>query len=437
MMTEPVLNEDLFEKKLFSFFNQLEAGDLLHKLRKKAWERFLALGLPSKKAEVFRYVPLRKLFLKQLNQPVLSQMTAEAIESFIYPECQSSCIVFVNGFFSSHLSRLTALDRRIEVLSMADGARKYGAFLTNHLTKTLKEETDAFVALNAALHPQGVFVYVPPKMISEVPIQILHIVDSGNDETITLPRVQFFVGSGAQISTIASQNVLSGENYWVNSVLDYVIEDNAHVRLIQSQCDELAKSWHLEAVRVSLKKNSTFQSVAVTEGSETVRNDYKVVLAGENAEVALNGIAMLSNKSEAHTHILIEHEAPLCRSRQMFKTVLSDTSRSSFEGKIYVHQAAQKTDAFQLNNNLLLSDHALAYSKPNLEIFADDVKASHGATFGQLDREQLFMMKSRGIPEKDAKGLLVQGFCKEVVELVTVDSVAKRLETHVKRFQGA
>lgn len=436
MIREPVLTEDVFEKKLLAFFDQFEGTSLLQKLRKKAWERFLELGLPSKKAEVFRYVPLRKLFVKDVYQALDCEVLPESIEKAIYPECRDSVIVLVNGRFSAQLSRLKALPERLEVISLREGAKKYGAFLTNHWNKTLKEENDAFAVLNAALHPEGVFVYIPPKAIVEVPIQILHVVNGPQAHTLCLPRLQFFVGSASEVATVSSQLVLSGVDHCVNSVVDYAIEDHAHVRLVQSQSEEQSKSWRLEAVRVSLKKNSTFQSVVVTEGSETVRNDYKVVLLGENAEASLNGVSMLSSKNESHTHILIEHQAPFCRSRQMFKTVLADTSRSSFEGKIYVHQAAQKTDAFQRNSNLLLSDHALAYSKPNLEIFADDVKASHGATFGQLDPEQLFMMKSRGIPQKQAQGLLVHGFCKEVVDLVGISSVAEQLSGCVQRFQG-
>lgn len=437
MMAEPVLAEDVFEKKLLSLFKQVEGEGPLQKLRKKAWDRFLELGLPSKKTEVFRYIPLRKLFVKDLSLPADCRVSPESIEKAIYPECRNSLVVLVNGSFSAALSRLKALPERLEVLSISEGARKYGAFFTNQWNKVLKEETDAFAALNAALHPEGVFIYVPPKTTAQPPIQILHVVNTEIAHTLCLPRIQFFVGSNSEISTVSSQLVLSGTDHWVNTVVDYAVEDHSHVRLVQPQCEEQSKSWRLDAIRISLKKNSTFHSVAVTEGSETLRNDYKVVLAGENAEAALNGIAMLNGRNESHTHILIEHQSPLCRSRQMFKTVLTDSSRSSFEGKIYVHQAAQKTDAFQRNSNLLLSDHALAYSKPNLEIFADDVKASHGATFGQLDSEQLFMMRSRGISKAQAQGLLVHGFCKEVADLVSITSIGEELNRRMQRFQEA
>ncbi len=166
----------------------------------------------------------------------------------------------------------------------------------------------------------------------------------------------------------------------------------------------------------------------------TVRTDYHVILAGENAEALLNGVWMLADKREAHIHIFIDHQAPQCRSYQLFKGVLNDFSRSSFEGKIMVRQAAQKTEAFQLNNNLLLNDHAHADSKPNLEIFADDVKASHGATVGQLDIEQLFYMKTRGFPEEEAKNLLIYGFAEQVIQMIPLESLRNSISERVARY---
>jgi Fe-S cluster assembly protein SufD len=167
-----------------------------------------------------------------------------------------------------------------------------------------------------------------------------------------------------------------------------------------------------------------------------VRNDYRVVIGGENAEASLNGVWMLGDRNESHMHVIVDHQAPHCRSMQLFKGVLNGNSHSSFEGKILVRQAAQKTEAFQLNNNLLLSDRAHADSKPNLEIFADDVKASHGATVGQLDKEQIFYMKTRGFHEADAKNLLVYGFCEEVIDMIPIPSVHQAMKKYAKSYRA-
>ena len=234
---------------------------------------------------------------------------------------------------------------------------------------------------------------------------------------------------------VLSQGIISGDHYFINHVSDFSIEEESHVRFTQNLSETPTAVWHLDATRAILKKNSSFHAFAVTNGSETVRTDYKVTLIGENAESSLNGLWMLQDKLEFHTHILFDHQAPNCRSRQLFKGVLDDFSKSSFEGKILVRKIAQKTDAFQLNSNLLLNDYTNASSKPNLEIFADDVKASHGATFGQLDDEQLFCLRSRGINEFEAKNLLIFGFCKEVIDLISLSSLQNMLIAQAKQYR--
>ena len=218
-----------------------------------------------------------------------------------------------------------------------------------------------------------------------------------------------------------------------NLSFDLSIDEDSHVQYIQSAFDISQDSWYFDACSASLKRNSTFKTVMATAGSTSVRHDYRISLTGENAEAKLNGIWMLSDNNESHTHVLMRHQAPYCRSMQFFKGAIDDVSRSSFEGKIFVEQIAQKTEAFQLNNNLILSDHAIANSKPNLEIFADDVKASHGATVGQLDAEQLFYLKTRGYSEQAAKNLLVYGFCKEVIDLIPIPSLQQKITEKAKR----
>jgi Fe-S cluster assembly protein SufD len=249
-----------------------------------------------------------------------------------------------------------------------------------------------------------------------------------------MPRVNVFVGAQSDVKFVSSLHQTAINGYFINQVTDFIIEENAHVYYAQVLNHEHPQAWHFEAVRAHLKKQSMFKSVCVTEGGMTVRTDYHISLAGENAEALLNGVSMLRDKREAHTHIFIDHQAPNCRSYQLFKSVLKDFSRSSFEGKIMVRQAAQKTEAFQLNNNLLLNEHCHADSKPNLEIFADDVKASHGATVGQLDEEQLFYMRTRGFPEKAAKNLLIYGFTEQVIEMINLLSLKQMISQRVQGY---
>lgn len=420
---------------LDEIFLKSNASQLLQKIKVKAWDQFKTLGLPTRKLEAYRYIPLRKIFDKPYkactHQPVIKK---DAIAKHVLVECIDSCIVMVNGAYSKELSSITAIPSRVVISSLNEAMTTYGSFLTNHFTKTLKDENDAFAALNAALGSEGVFIYLPPKTVLEKPIQILHLIDT-NEETILLnPRLQVFVGAQSSLECILSHTYLKDSDCLLNHVSDFAIEDDSHVRLDSVLNNVTYNVTHLEATRAILKKNCTFHCTNLSKGSLTVRNDYKMTMTGENSECALNNLWMLQEKNEHHSHVLIDHQAPNCRSRQLFKGALDDFGRSSFEGKILVRQAAQKTDAFQLNANLLLNDNCQTFSKPNLEIFADDVKASHGATFGQLNQEQLFCLRARGISELDAKNLLIFGFCKEIIDLVTIPSLRNLLMNEAKTF---
>lgn len=437
MRAESIPEQDAFQALLWSLYGQVSENDSLQKIRAKAWDHFLELGLPSRNEEVYRYIKLRNLFSQSYSPSVPTQRSKEDIANFIYPECQRSVLVFINGHFTPSLSNIEALSKRIVVSTLNEATQTFGAFLNNQLAKGTKEETDAFAAVNAALHRDGLFVYLPPKTIAEAPIQILNVVDTQETSQLILPRFHLFVGSQSQATFLSSQAILSGKKYFINHVTDMAIEEDAHVHYVQTALKDSPEAWHFDATRAVIKRNSSLQTVSITDGSMTTRHDYRTTLVGENSEAFLNGVWMLNEKREGHTHILMEHQAPNCRSRQLYKGVLDQFSRSSFEGKILVLQAAQKTDAFQLNNNLLLSDRANADSKPNLEIFADDVKASHGATVGQLDKEEIFYLKTRGFTDSEAKNLLVYGYCKEVIDLIKIPSLHRYLSKLAQNYKNS
>lgn len=427
MMTEIRSDIDDFNALVETLYKLAPKEQALEKLRTKAWERFCELGLPSRKNEVFRYIKLRQLYSQEYNNPFPTNLERSDVAPYIYAECQESALVFVNGHFKPQLSRLKALPEKMSVMLISEAMRPYGALLTNHMTKAIKEEKDPFAALNLALHGDAAFVYLPPKTICAVPLQILYLVDSHETNAFIAPRLQLFVGAFSEIELISKHVVLSKTKCCINQRLDIYVEENAHVRYTQSNCHESPDVWHFDALRANLKKFSSLTGINVSNGSATVRNDYCVTLNGEGGEAALNGVWMLENKREVHQHIFIDHQAPNCLSRQLFKGVLKDQSHSSFEGKIMVRKEAQETNAFQLNHNLLLSDGAAAESKPNLEIFADNVKASHGATIGQLEKEELFYLQSRGFTLPAAQNMLVHGFCQEVLDMISQPTVRVQL----------
>ncbi|MBS4168076.1 Fe-S cluster assembly protein SufD [Parachlamydia sp. AcF125] len=427
-------NLEAFRSSLEEAFYNVAADPLLKKLRQKAWDHFLELGLPAPKSDVFRYVPLRKLFARTYTAARKSSLEKAQLTDLIAPECTQSVLVFVNGHYAPELSDLSGLPAKVVVTPLERATRSFGAFLTNQWGKTLLEEADPFATLNAAIHTDGIFVYIPPRLQVEKPLQVLEIMDADDSSCLAMPRFHFFVGSQSELHVLSTHSSLSGGAYWVNQGADFAIEDQASVRYTQVSHSLPQECWLMASTRAYLKKNSRFVAVHTTEGSATTRHDYRVVLNGENAHAELNGTWSLNEKREAHTHVLVDHQSPHCHSFQLFKGILNGSSHSSFEGKILVRQAAQKTNAFQLNNNILLSDIARAESKPNLEIFADDVKASHGATVGQLDKEQLFYLETRGCSPADAKRLLIEGFAQEVFNKISIPSIRQLLAQRMQTF---
>lgn len=426
-----------------SFKNQLESiyhknsfsQDLLKNLREKAWNNFLNSNFPSFDSEVYKYVPLHKLLAKKFSVPPLpNKLTKEEINKFIFPECLKSHLVLINGYYSKEHSCVEDLSDKIIFLDLEHASKTYGAFLNNHWTKFLKEETDPLTLINSALQKQGLFIYLPPNQVVETPIQIIHIVDDLIEESILIPRIQVFVGKNSSLEIYSTWNNLTKIDIIANQMIDFSIDENAHVLYSQIMTDREEKNWFFDAVRATLKRNSQFKSININTGLETYRNDYKISLTQEGANAELDGIWMLGEKRETHTNVLIDHQAPHCTSRQFFKGVLKDSSKSSFEGKILVRQIAQKTDAFQLNNNLLLNEKSQAFSKPNLEIFADDVKASHGSTIGKLDEEEEFYLRSRGFSKLEAKNLLIYGYCEEIIERIKLTSLKEQLKNLAESF---
>lgn len=405
-----------FQEQVEQYYQALSGDVELKTIRRKAWDQFQKIGLPRKNLEVWRSIKLRKLFEKTLVPPTSENIGQEKVKGMILPGFENRCLVFINGRLNLEHSSIEDLEDRLVVSHLERATKSYGGFLNHAWTQAIQLESDPFAILNSALGMQGAFLYLPPKTTIERPVQILTIQSSGTPSLIQ-PRLHLFAGKSSQLTLVSTPHIFTGGSV-CNATFELSMDEDADISLYQLNHQMPETHWQLETVRATLKRDSRFSAINFTNGSETVRSDYKAVLAGENGEVNLSGLWMLKNNNEAHTNILIDHQAPHCRSNQLFKGVLDDVSRSSFEGKIYVRQAAQKTDAFQLNNNLLLSERANAFSKPNLEIFADDVKASHGATVGQLNKEHMFYLKSRGYSTEMAQKMLIKGFYLEIIEQI-------------------
>lgn len=411
---------------------QHQKQDALHSYREKSWQRLSELGLPTKSHEAFKYVSLKELYQSSFGFSTSIDIAKSSFTEAILPESRHAHLVFVNGRFAPHLSDVSALPVHTVVLPLDAALRPHGSFLQYHISRSLKEENDPFALINLALHSQGAFFYLPPKLEIESPVQVLHLF-TGEESMITVPRLYLSMGAHSRIRWISTAHYFqSHKPHFIVPAAEIFLEEGSALDMFCA-IDSPHASWHMETVRVLAKKSARFHSLNFTCGSKTVRQSFRVSLKGENSEAHVNGLSMLKNNRTAHTHTVIEHEAPLTRSMQLFKGVLSDASQSSFEGKILVRPEAQKTEAYQLNKNLILDQGAVANSKPNLEIFADDVKATHGATISQLDPEQLFYFKTRGIETHEARRLLINGFCREMIERIPYDSLLKKMAQQIDR----
>jgi Fe-S cluster assembly protein SufD len=428
------MNDPIFLTHLQQHYLSHQGKDAFKSLREKSWQRLLELGLPDKSHEAFRYVSLRELYPLSFGFPNPKLIDKSLFFDAILPECKHSHLIFIDGRFSPDLSDISALPPQTLLLPLDEAIQSHASFLQHHFSFSIKEESDPFTLVNFALHANGVFFYLPPKLEATSPVQSLHLF-TGSEPIIACPRLYLTAGAQSRLHWInISHHFQSGASHLILPATEISLEDGASLDLL-NVVDEAQGTWHLESVRANLKKNARFRSLHFTFGAKAVRQSYRVHLKGENSEADLKGLWMLSKNRTAHTHAVVEHEAPYTRSMQLFKGVLSDASQSSFEGQILVQPEAQKTEAYQLNNNLILSRGAVANCKPNLEIFADDVKASHGATVSQLDQEQLFYLTTRGIDPNCAKRLLIGGFCREIIERIPYDLLLQRMLHHVESLE--
>ncbi len=427
------MKNDFYALLKSHFEENLEGVSPLQKaIREKAWHRFEDLGLPDKHKVGYQYFPFSQFYQESYERAEGAPIPQDQITNLIHPDCKRTHLIFINGQYSPELSDTTGLPKEVVVLRLRDALTNFGNFLQVRLSRTLKEETDPFATLNIALIQMGLFIYIPPNITVDAPLQCLHLIS--NDRPVMFhPRIHFFLGKRAKVQWIYDHHCLKDFEYFANGVVDIALEEGAHFEQygIVNPCRH---GWCMEATRVTQKRDSTFKSLTYTKGTKSVRQDFRISLMEENATCDLKGISLLSEGRQAHTNIHIDHQAPHCRSHQLFKTVLSDHSRSSFEGKIYVHSKAQKTEAYQLNNNLLLDDKSVANSKPNLEIFADDVKASHGATVSQLNQEHIHYLRTRGIEPQTAKMLLLEGFGLDILEDVSYVPVKVRMQQLAKKY---
>ncbi len=411
-----------------------EGPEWLEPVRRAAIERFAANGFPTARDEEWRFTPIAPIAQGTWRQAGGSSraVTHEDLAPFIFGHPEWTTLVFVDGGYNEALSSTSALARGVRVGSLAEALRADGAMLRKHLARHAPVESSAFTALSTAFLRDGGFLHVPANTDLTRPVHLVFVSTRGAAGSVTHPRNLIVVERGSRASVIESYVTLDeGASYWTNAVTEVVAGANSWIEHTRIQ-RESEHAYHVGLTHVEQQRDSHYRSFSLAMGGAVARHNLHASLKGENIETLMYGLYLTRGEQVVDNHTAIHHDQPNCRSWEVYKGVLDGRSRAVFNGKVFVKPEAQKTDAKQTNRNLLLSDTAKVNTKPQLEIFADDVKCTHGATVGRLDDVALFYARSRGVPADKAQLLLTYAFAAEVTAEVVLEPVREELDRLVR-----
>jgi len=394
------------------------------------------LALPSTREEAWRYTDVSALARESWTSVATpGPFDARALEPLLLDEARASRLVFVDGIFSPVLSDTRDLGDGVFAGPLAQALREHEAAVRGHLGRLVSGESDLFGALNTAALGEVAVVSAARGARARAPVHLLFVATDRATASAVQPRVLLLGGEHSALTVVEEYVGLAEGRGFTNAVTEAAVGANAelsHVRLQR----EGAAAWHVGRVVAELARDARYASVNVSSGARLSRLDFAVRLAGAGSRASLDGLALLDGRQHSDSHTLLEHASPDATSRQLHKSVCDGASHSVFDGRIVVRRDAQRTDSAQQSRGLLLSARAQINAKPQLEIFADDVKAAHGATVGQLDAEELFYLQSRGMPAAQARRLLTYAFAAEVVERIPVRSLAQRLRARILERTG-
>ncbi|HEX8844241.1 MAG TPA: Fe-S cluster assembly protein SufD [Pyrinomonadaceae bacterium] len=407
----------------------------VERLREDAFTRFEALGFPTTREEEWKYTNVAQIAKSRFEAATESGTTSSASElkSLVYEEARDSQLVFVNGFYRPDLSSTKALPAGVVAADISEALKDDDSaeILRRQLARTFNDGENAFEALNTAFLAGGAFLFIPKGVVVDAPVHFLFVSDAERAQTFSTPRVLVVAERASAATVIESYASATGDDaYFTNAVVEIVLAEGASLVHYKLQ-RESAAAFHVASTRASLGRDSLYNSTTVTLGARLSRHNISINLDEEGAQCWVDGLYMVGDGQHADTHSLIDHRQPHCASRQLYKGILDGKSRAVFNGKVFVREGAQGTDATQTNRNLLLSDEARVDTKPQLEIFADDVKCAHGATVGQLEEEELFYLVSRGLHPDLARNLLTYGFAEEVIDKIKIESIKAQLDEAV------
>jgi Fe-S cluster assembly protein SufD len=415
--------------KLFAKAREGQDPAWLANVRERAGEAFESLDFPTTRQEAWKYTsvaPIVKIPFRQVFDPNVDGLTKETIAPLTFAESRRSQLVFVNGLFSAPLSDLSALSGGVVVCNVTEVPADRASVVRKHLAAYAGYHDEIFTALNTTSIGDGAFVHIPDGKAVETPIHLLFL-STANEPIASHPRLLIVAGQGAIATVIESYASLGEDVYFTNAVTEVFAAEGATLDHYRLQ-EESERAFHIATTEVVQERGSNYSSRAISLGGQIARHNLNVSLTDENIETTIDGLYVVAGRQHVDNHTVIDHAHPHCTSHQLYKGILDGQSRAVFNGMVHVREGALLTDARQLNKNLLLSAEAHVDTKPELEIFADDVKCSHGATVGQLEDEELFYLASRGLTPERARALLTYGFAEDVISKIKLKSVREQLD---------
>nr|WP_315155919.1 Fe-S cluster assembly protein SufD [uncultured Flavobacterium sp.] len=429
----------LREKILSSFMAFEEKIDVqtdLHDIRTAAIKNFENKGFPTKKEEAWKYTSLNAILKNDFSVFPNTENTIEyrEVKKYFLHEIDTYKVVFVDGVFSSNLSSTTHEGIDVCLMSSALNKPKYKMVIDTYFNQIASKD-ESLTTLNTAFANEGAYINIPKSKVADKPIEIMYFSTGSEKALLVQPRNLVIVGENSHVQIIERHQCLNDNAVLTNSVTEIFAAKRAIVDYYKIQNDA-AEANLIDNTYVSQKQESHVAVQTFSFGGNLTRNNLNFYHFGERLTSTLNGITIIGEKQHVDHYTLVNHASPNCESFQDYKGIFSDKATGVFNGKVFVEKEAQKTNAFQKSNNILLSDKATINAKPQLEIFADDVKCSHGCTVGQLDETALFYMQQRGIPKKEAKALLMYAFSNAVIENIKIPELKKRITTIIANKLG-
>jgi Fe-S cluster assembly protein SufD len=389
-------------------------------VRKAGIASFADQGFPTLHDEDWRFTnvaPIAKLNFQLAKELSVNGAESKLLDEAAFTKLPGHRLVFVNGFFCAKLSSLKPVAGGVRIENLSAALAKDSALIEKHLGKYAHTASNTFAALNQAFFTDGAFIFVPAGVEVAEPVQLIYISSAKNSGETILPRNLVIAEANSKLTVVESYISTGNVAYFTNAVTEILAGDNARVEHVKLQ-DEALDAFHIATIAGEFGRASNVTVHSFALGAKLSRTNIRTKLAGEGLECILNGLYLTRGEQLADHHMIVEHAQPHCASHEYFNGILDDKSKGVFHGRIYVHPIAQKTDAKQTNKNLLLSDDATADTKPQLEIYADDVKCTHGATIGQLNDESIFYLRSRGIGTDTARQMLIHAFAGEIIERI-------------------